>query len=81
MTPRKQEQLNNMREKVREEYAKGTHGMDKKDRHYLDNTRKEWALQQDLEDTATWLESVRISRGLHIRTKSQATPHYTRHSW
>ncbi len=74
MTPRKQAHLENLRQKVREQFADGTHGMAMKDRHYLDPTKKEWALEQDLEDTSIWLKSVRISRGLHTRTKSQATP-------
>ena len=74
MTPRKQAQLDDLRQKVREEFAKGTHGMAMKDSHYLDPTKKEWALEQDLEDTATWLQSVRLSRALHTRITTQATP-------
>ena len=51
-----------MRQKVREEFAMGKKGLQKKDRHMLELKRKEWALSQDFDTTQFWLKAIDRSR-------------------
>ena len=62
MTPQKEQQLANIREQVREQFALGKIGLSKRDHHYLDPEKKTWALQLGLEDATRWLSSVTYSR-------------------
>ena len=57
-----QRKLDEARQEVREEFAKGVIGLLQKDHHYVHPSKKEWTLQLDPENTTTWLSSVQQSR-------------------
>ena len=51
MTPQKEQQLENIREQIREQFVLGKIGLPKRDQHYVNPKKKTWALQLGLEDT------------------------------
>ena len=58
MTPQKEQQLENIREQIREQFVLGKIGLPKRDQHYVNPKKKSWALQLGLEDATRWLSSV-----------------------
>ena len=62
MTPQKEQQLENIREQIGEQFILGKIGLPKRDQHYVNPKKKTWALQLGLEDATRWLSSVAHSR-------------------
>ena len=62
MTPQKEQQLANIQEQMREQFALGKIGLSKRDHHCLDPEKKTWALQLGLEDATRWFSSMTHSR-------------------
>ena len=58
MTPQKEQQLENIREQILEQFVLGKIGLPKRDQHYVNPKKKTWALQLGQEDATRWLFSV-----------------------
>ena len=77
-SPHFKRQLEDLGQQVRDEFAKGTIGLHKKDHHYLDDTKKEWTLQQDYPTTQSWVDALQKSRESYQRIEQQSLRHLRR---
>ena len=69
MTPRKQAELDNLRDQARREFAKGQTGLDPNDYDMLED--KDEVLEMTLTEIKLWVQAIRLARAAYQRTAAR----------
>ena len=71
LTPQQASQLDSLRQSIRDEFTKGPDTLLPRDRWFLLEEQKDWALKQTLPQSRRWLETVQLSRHAHAGRQAQ----------
>ena len=78
LTPTEAALLDSLRQKIREEFAKGDTTLLSHDKWLVRQDSKDWAVNQSLPKTKRWLETVTLSRKAYAAKQTKINNELTR---